>query len=93
MKISGCNCNADNHTYCNCWLLKGNSTFQEIISSRDTSHWKIAFYLDLFGPGPDGISIHKDLKISLLFIVNVTFQTHTVIGDLEHFKHGFSERI
>ena len=79
--LSGRNFNADNNTfYCNCSLLKGNSTFLEIISCRDTNHWKKVFYLDLFGAGPVWISIHGDINVSLYVYLNCYISN--LYGDL-----------
>ena len=58
------------NNYCNFSLLKGNSTFLEIISCRDTNHCKKVFYLDLFGLGPVWISIHWDMNVSLYVYLN-----------------------
>ena len=81
--MSGGNCNADNNTfYCNCLLLEGNSTFLEIISPRDTNHWKKVFYLDLFGPGPVWISIHRHMNVSLYVYLNCYISNLYHDGDL-----------
>ena len=79
--MSGGNCNADNNNFfCNCSLLKGNSTFLEIISCRDTNHWRKVFYLDLFGPGPVWISTHEHMNVSLYVYLNCYISN--LYGDL-----------